>query len=89
MSRGSSVGIETGYRPGFDSRQGLDSFFFSRASRLAVGSTQSAIQRVTVALSAGVNAGFEIDCSDLGPCGAKPLLPHTPLHGIVFNKAQR
>jgi hypothetical protein len=67
-SRGSSVGVATGYGLdgvlGFDSRRGLGIFLFSTASRPALGPTQPPIRWVLRALSPGVKQpGCEADHS--------------------------
>jgi hypothetical protein len=59
MSRDSSVGIALGYKlddrgSRFDSRRRLGIFFFTTASRTALGPTQPPIQRVPGSLSLGV-----------------------------------
>jgi hypothetical protein len=58
-SRDSSVDIETGYGPGFDSRQGQEIFI---CSTMALGPTQPHIQWVLRALSLGIKrSGYEAD----------------------------
>jgi hypothetical protein len=70
-------------RPGFNSRQGLEIFLFSIASRPALGPTQPLIECVPAAVSPGVERpGPEADYSP--PSGAEvnngaaiPPHPHT------------
>jgi hypothetical protein len=62
-----------------DSRQGQDIFFFSAASRLALGPTQPPIQWVPVVKGPGREANHSPPSSvEVKNGGAIPPLPHMP-----------
>jgi hypothetical protein len=95
MSRGSSVGIATGYGlddrvQGFDSRRGLRAPLFSTASRPALRSTQHPIQWVPVVLSPEVKwPGREADHPRPSSVEVKKERSYTftpiSLHGVVLS----
>jgi hypothetical protein len=70
------------WKGGFDSRQGLEIFFYSTGSRSALGPTQPPIQWVLSSSSPGLNwPGHEADRSSLSNAkvkngGAIPPLPN-------------
>jgi hypothetical protein len=76
---------------GFESRKGLGIFFFTTASRKAVGPTQPPIQWVPGALSLGIKRlGRETDHLPLSSAEIKDwveLYLYSPirLHGVVLN----